>query len=110
MNWIPFDPFWPDSRVDSRVDEVAFARLRYEGFQRMLDQLVTQRPALVLIEGDPADRSLDYVVNDPQLDAPILRARYQPGKTDLAQVRTAFPDRTLYLFNVKSGRLQQLTP
>jgi hypothetical protein len=109
-NWIPFDPFWPDSRVDSRVVEVAFARLHYEGFERMLDQLVTQRPALVLIEGDPADRSLDYVVNDPQLDAPILRGRFRPGRTDLAQVRTAFPDRTLYLFDVKSGRLRQLTP
>lgn len=109
-NWIPFDPFWSDSCVDSRVVEVAFARLRYEGFQRMLDQLVTRRPALVLIEADPADRSLDYVVNDPQLGAPILRARYRPGKTDLAQVRAAFPNRTLYFFDVKSGRLQQLTP
>ncbi|HEV3303302.1 MAG TPA: hypothetical protein VG055_26855 [Planctomycetaceae bacterium] len=109
-NWIPFDPFWPDSRVDSRVMEVAFARQRYEGFQRMLDQLVTQRPALVLIDGDPADRSIDYVVNDPRLDAPVLRGRFRRGQTDLAKVRAAFPDRTLYLFEVKSGRLQQVTP
>jgi hypothetical protein len=109
-NWIPFDPFWSDSRIDSGVQEVAFARLRYEGFQRMLDQLVTVRPALVLIEGDPADRSLDYVVNDPALDAPILRGRYRPGNTDLGKVRTAFPDRALYLFDVKSGQLRQITP
>ena len=76
----------------------------------MLDQLVTRRPALVLIQGDPADRSLDYVYNDPQLNGPILRGRYRPGKTDVAAVRAAFPDRTLYLLNVKSGQLQQLTP
>jgi hypothetical protein len=109
-NWIPFDPFWSTARADSGVEEVAFARLRYEGFQRMLDQLVTRRPALVLIEADPADRSLDYVVNDPQLDAPVLRGRFRRGQTDLAKVRAAFPDRTLYLFEVKSGRLQQVTP
>jgi hypothetical protein len=109
-NWIPFDPFWSESRVDGGVEEVAFARLHYEGFQRTLDQFVTRRPALVLIEGDPADRSIDYVVNDPQLNGPILRGRYRPGKTDLAVVRAAFPDRTLYLFDVKSNRMSQLTP
>ncbi|HEV7999555.1 MAG TPA: hypothetical protein VGP63_06735 [Planctomycetaceae bacterium] len=109
-NWIAFDPFWSEARIDGGVEEVAFARLRYEGFQRMLDQLVTRRPALVLIQGDPADRSLDYVFNDPTLNAPILRGRYRPGKTDPAAVRRAFPDRTLYLFDAKSGRLRQLTP
>jgi hypothetical protein len=76
----------------------------------MLDQLVTRRPALVLIQGDSADRSLDYVYNDPELNAAILRGRYRPGKTDLAAVRAAFPDRTLYLVDVKSGQVQQLTP
>ena len=63
-----------------------------------------------LDRGDPADRSLDYVVNDPQLDAPVLRGRFRRGQTDLAKVRAAFPDRALYLFEVKSGRLQQVTP
>jgi hypothetical protein len=109
-NWIPFDPFWSESRIDAGVQEVAFARLRYERFQRTLDQLVNRRPALVLIEGDPADRSIDYVVNDPQLNGPILRGRYRPGKTNLAEVRAAFPDRTLYLFDVKSNRMSQLSP
>ena len=109
-NWIAFDPFWSEARIDGGVEEVAFARLRYEGFQRMLDQLVARRPALVLIQGDPADRSLDYVYNDPTLDAPLLRGRYRPGKTGPAAVRAAFPDRTLYLFDAKSGQLRQLTP
>ncbi len=60
----------------------------------------------MLIEGDPADRSLDYVVNDPDLTAPVLRGRYRPGKTNLAKVRSAFPDRTLYLYRVQTGQLQ----
>jgi hypothetical protein len=109
-NWIAFDPFWSIARIDGGVEQLEFARLHYEQFQRMLDQLVTRRPALVLIQGDPADRSLDYVYNDPELNGPILRARYRPGKTDLAAVSAAFPDRTLYLVDVKSGQLQQLTP
>jgi hypothetical protein len=107
-NWLPFDPFWSLSRVDRGVEEITFARLHYAGFQRMIDQAVTRRPALLLIEGDPADRSLDYVVNDPDLTAPVLRGRYRPGKTDLAQVRSAFPDRTLYLYQVKTGQLKRV--
>lgn len=110
VNWLPLDPFWSYSRVDQGVEEVAFARLRYNNFQHMLDAAITRRPALVLIEGDPADRSMDYVVNDPDLSAPVLRGRYKPGKTDVAQVRAAFPDRTVYLFRVKTSELQQLTP
>jgi hypothetical protein len=109
-NWLPFDPFWSYSRVDLGVEEIAFARLRYAGFQRMIDEAITERPALVLIEADPADRSLDYVVNDPDLTAPVLRGRYRPGKTDLAKVRSAFPDRTLYLYRVQSRQLTRLTP
>jgi hypothetical protein len=56
-----------------------------------------------LIQGDPADRSIDYVVNGPALDAPVLRARYRPGKTDLTNVEAVFPDRAIYLADVKSG-------
>lgn len=107
-NWLPFDPFWSPSRVEMGVDEIAFARLHYAGFQRMVDEAITQRPALVLIEGDPNDRSLDYVVNDPNLSAPVLRGRYRPGKTNLAQVHAAFPHRTLYLYDVKSRRLERV--
>jgi hypothetical protein len=109
-SWLPFDPFWSYSRVDLGVEEIAFARLRYAGFQQMIDQAVTKRPALVLIEADPADRSLDYVSNDPDLTASVLRGRYRPGKTDVEQVRSAFPDRTLYLYRVQSRQLTRLTP
>ncbi len=109
-NWLPFDPFWSSSRVELGVEEIAFARLRYSAFEELIDQAVTKRPALLLIEGDPADRSIDYVVNDPDLSGPVLRGRYRPGQTDLAKVRAAFPGRTLYLFRVKAKELQRLTP
>ena len=92
-NWFPFDPFWSVSRIAGGVEEVAFSRLHYAGFQRMIDETVAERPALLLIEPDPADRSIDYVYNDPDLSAPVIRGRYVPGKTDLAKVHAAFPNR-----------------
>jgi Dolichyl-phosphate-mannose-protein mannosyltransferase len=107
-NWLPFDPFWPVSRIEGGVQEVAFSRLHYAGFQRMIDEAVTDRPALVLIEPDPADRSIDYVYNDPDLSAPVIRGRYVPGKTDLAKVRAAFPNRALYVYHVKAQRLEAI--
>jgi hypothetical protein len=108
-NWLPFDPFW-ESRVDAGVEELSFARMKYERLQRLIDQSVTKWPALLLIEADPADRHIDYVVNDPDLTARVLRGRYRPGKTDVAKVHAAFPDRTLYLYRVQSGRIVQLSP
>jgi hypothetical protein len=107
-NWFPFDPFWSASRIEGGIEEVAFSRLHYAGFQRMIDETVTDRPALLLIEPDPADRSIDYVYNDPDLSAPVIRGRYVPGKTDLAKVYAAFPNRALYVYHVKAQRLEKI--
>jgi hypothetical protein len=107
-NWLPFDPFWSVSRIEGGIEEVAFSRLHYAGFQRMIDEAVTERPALVLIEPDPADRSMDYVYNDPDLSARVIRGRYVPGKTDLAKVHAAFPNRALYVYRVKAQRLEKI--
>jgi hypothetical protein len=109
INWVPFDPFW-SPRVEAGVEELARARVNYARFDGMLDRSVTKRPALVLIEADPNDVHTDYVVNNPDLAAPLLRARYRPGKTDVKQVRAAFPDRALYLFRAASGQFVDLSP
>lgn len=109
INWISFDPFWT-ARIDAGVDELAMPRVKYAKVEQLFDREVTKRPALVLIDGDPADTHVDFVVNDPDLTAPVLRGRYRPGKTDLNEVRAAFPDRTIYLFRVSSGRLTRLSP
>jgi hypothetical protein len=106
-NWVAFDPFWSTSRIESGIEEVAFSRLRYEAFRQVMDRAL-HKPALLLIKGDPDDRSIDYVYNDPDLSAPILRGRYRPD-TDLAKVRAAFPNRSLYLFDVKTSELRDVT-
>lgn len=106
-NWVAFEPFWTTTQIEGGIEEVAFSRLKYEAFRRVMDRAL-HKPALLLIKGDPADPSIDYVYNDPTLDAPILRARYRPD-TDLAKVRAAFPDRTIYLFDVKTSDLRNVT-
>jgi hypothetical protein len=104
-NWLPFDPFW-NSRLDRGIEELAFSRVKYERFERFIHAAVTRRPALLLIEPDPSDRHIDFVYNDPDLIGPVIRGRYRPGKTDLAQVVADFPNRTIYLYSVKTARLR----
>jgi hypothetical protein len=104
-NWLPFDPFW-NSRLDGGIEELAFSRVKYERFQRFIHAAVTRRPALLLIEPTPSDRHIDFVYNDPDLSGPVIRGRYTPGKTDLAQVVADFPNRTIYLYNVQTARLR----
>jgi hypothetical protein len=107
-NWLPFDPFWT-SRLDGGIEELAFSRVKYEQFNRFIDHAVTRRPALLLIEANPSDRHIDFVYNDPDLKSPVLRGRYRPGKTDLAQVVAAFPERTIYLYRVQPPELRLIS-
>ncbi len=104
-NWLPFDPFW-NSRLDGGIEELAFSRVKYERFERFIHAAVTRRPALLLIEPSPSDRHIDFVYNDPDLSGPVIRGRYRPGKTDLAQVVADFPNRTIYLYSVQTARLR----
>jgi len=108
-NWVTFDPFWSTSRIESGIDEVAFSRLKYEAFQEVIDRGIKPRPLLVLIKGDPDDRSIDYVDNDPDLSGPVLRGRYREGQTRLARIRAAFPDRAIYFYDVKQNALGDVT-
>ena len=108
-NWVAFDPFWSTSRIESGIEEVAFSRLKYEAFQEVIDRGIRPRPVLVLIKGDPDDRSIDYVYNDPDLSGPVLRGRYRQGQTNLARIRAAFPDRSIFFFDVKQNSLGDVT-
>jgi hypothetical protein len=101
----PFDLYW-GSRVEAGRGEILFAKKHYAQFQQMLRQRVLNRPALVLIEHDPADRSLDYVNNDPRLEGEILLGRFDPQTTQFDKLRELFPGRSLYLFRVKERRLE----
>ncbi|MFN0050681.1 MAG: hypothetical protein ACKV0T_00730 [Planctomycetales bacterium] len=99
--------FW-SAGLDQGLSEIAFARRKYRRFEELLASQVSPLPALVLIEGDPADRHIDYCVNSPELKAPILRARYLPESVPLERVRELFPDRSLFLYQARSETLRRL--
>jgi len=109
VNQVEVAPFWYPSRLQAGVEQVAFSRLRYQAFNELLEREIRQRPALVLIEADPADRHIDYVVNEPSLSAEIIRGRFPVADWPLERIVAEFPDRTVYLFRAKSGELRKVT-
>jgi hypothetical protein len=109
VNLLDFAPFWYPSKLQAGVEQIAFSRLKYQAFDELLRREVRQRPALVLIEADPADRHIDYVVNEPSLSADLLRGRYPVPDWPLEKVAAEFSDRTVYLFRAKTGELRQVS-
>ena len=112
-NQVVARPFWNVSRLEAGINQLAFSRLRYLGFQQLLDQFVTNRPALVLVRHDPADRHIDYVSNPPALEGPLLIGRIPADartseEETVRLAREAFPDRSHYIFDAASGRLAQI--
>ena len=106
--YIPLRPFWTVSRLENGIGEVAFSRLKYPRFNEAVAQLVQERPALVLIEHDPADRHIDFVSNDPALQSNVLLGRWRPESVPLERIRQAFPDRAIYLYRVKNDEWVRL--
>ena len=99
---------WESPRIAIGIGSIRYPRRQYAEFNRWLESNVTERPALVLIQPDPDDQHMDYVVNSPGLDAPILRARFRPGVTDLASVSAQFPDRAIYLCQPARKAIQRV--
>lgn len=102
VNLHTVEPLWP-GRLQSGIAEVSFSRLHYAAFRDEARRLAAGRRIIMFVEADPADRHIDYVVNDPTLKGDILRARYRPGQTDLARARALFPDRDAWLFRAATG-------
>jgi len=108
-NYTTCDSLWPMSRLRAGVDEVAFSRRKYAAFSEAVQQSVTQRPALVLIDPDPADRHIDYVINDPDLAAEILYGRMPRDRKELARIPKLFPERTCYVYHVLQHRFERIS-
>lgn len=99
---------WETPRITIGLGSIRYPRRQYAEFDRWLEANVKDRPALVLIQPDPDDQHVDYVVNSPGLAAPILRTRYRPGVTDLRSVSEQFPDRAIYLCQPTRKTIQKI--
>lgn len=95
LMYVPLGSAWPTPFFRTEVTTVLYSRLRYAVFDYRVAQAVVYRPALVLV--DYADPHIDYVTNDPPLDAEVLFGRYLPEEFPPERVARLFPERTIYL-------------
>jgi len=107
MSYFSFEPFW-GARMDAAISEIAFSRAKYAQFQERIERLVRQRPALVLIEPDPADRHIDFVTNPPDLAAEVLFGRFDRESMKLEDIARHFSDRQLYLYRAADQMLWEI--
>ncbi len=104
------DPLWPRSRLASGIEEKSFSRLKFHAFHRAIENRGQPR-ALILIQHDPSDIHIDYVINEPSLDAEVLFGRIdsdQQMSIDKEQVKSIvleFKDRTVYVFRANEWKL-----
>lgn len=111
-SYMALPPFWAGSRIEAAVETTAFSKIKYARFHRLVERIVwngrapdPDRPALVLVAHDPLDLHLDLVDNPPGLDGPLLIGRYRAGETDLETICQDFPDRRVFLFDVRTNQL-----
>ena len=95
-------------RISNALASIRYPRRQYAEFDRWLDAHVTNRPAIVLIEIDPDDTHVDYIVNTPGLSDHILRARFRRGISEMKKIVADFPDRSVYYCDPKRKLFQQV--
>ena len=106
ISWLTVPPLWP-GRVALGLAELRFPRQKYDRFDELLMERIHGR-AIVFIRPDAADRHIDYVVNRPQLDAVLLRARAPETEAELQRAINLFPDREPWLYDLKQDSLRLL--
>lgn len=105
-DWLLWSP-----RIDRLAGEVRFPRMRYAQVREQVDVWRQGRPAVVLVLADRADRSMDYVVNEPSLTAPVLWVRLPEQETSVESLRAIaalFPDRRPLRLEAATGRVLPL--
>lgn len=105
-NHVAFAPYW-ETRLASGIAELKYSKRIYADFRRRIETEVTSLPALVLVIPDASDRHMDFVSNDPDLNAAILFGRLVPNEVPLESIERAFPERQIYLYDAKTRDLRQ---
>ena len=106
ITYVGMEPFWASSRLDAGIGQIKFPRRKYYGFQQMVEREVIERPAIVIVHPDPADRHIDFVVNDATLDGEVLYARHLED-VSAEQIRSVFLNRVVYEFFAITGQLSK---
>jgi hypothetical protein len=94
------EPVW-SAPMEQGIRRVSFARRQHGRFAALVARQALPHPALVLVDADPADRHIDYVINSPDLSGPVLIGHYLPDVVPLAEVKRLFPERALFLYRYR---------
>ncbi|MCR9202267.1 MAG: hypothetical protein NXI04_26795 [Planctomycetaceae bacterium] len=106
--WIRLPMFQNTSKVSAAVSEQSFSRLRMHQFRQQTHAASIERPALILVDESDSDPQLSYIINPPDYDTDVLVCRLPDSAERLAQVKTAFADRTCYVFDPGSMTVRPL--
>lgn len=104
--WIDAETFWGPSKVTLAVGEQCFSRVRFEQFRRLTDRPELSHPILVLVDESASDPQLSYIVNPPDLHADVLVCRKPADVSAIADLKAAFSDRSLWVFNPETFELR----
>ena len=94
-----------EAAIDSEIAQMTARRVDHARFLRLVNEQVTDKPALVLIDQGLVD---SFVVNSPGLDRPLIFGRYRPKVHSLAEIAHAFPERTIYLFDETARQIKRV--
>lgn len=106
--WIDTSSVWGPSRISLAVSEQNFSRVRFAQFRGLTESDQVRHPCLVLVDERHADPQLSYIVNPPDLTGGVLTCRHPHEPRIIDHLRSAFPERTLYVFDPETFRLTQL--
>lgn len=104
--WMDAETFWGPSKVTLAVGEQSFSRVRFEQFRRLTRNPELNHPVLVMVDESASDPQLSYIVNPPDLQADVLVCRKPAEVSVIAELKAAFPDRSLWVFNPETFALQ----
>jgi hypothetical protein len=107
MNWSLSGGVW-SAPLEQGIGRLLYPRQLYAQFARQVASRVQPGPALVLVNADPADVHINYVVNDPDLRGSVLFGRYLPDEVPIDDVRRIFPERRLFIYHAKEARFEEI--
>jgi hypothetical protein len=102
--WIALPPFNDVSKVSAAISEQSYSRRQFEVFNRSVQQAAIQKPALILVDEMGTDPQLSFIINPPDLVTDVLVCRLPKTDAEVDELRTAFPDRNVYVFDPSSMR------
>lgn len=106
-NWCDLPDIWT-SKVTQEVPIFRSPRRTMQEFRAWTSAAADGRPTLVLVAPHQREPHLDFVVNDPGLQSPLLYGRFMPGKMEPQEIAQDLPDRTVWLCEPDKHRIRRI--